>query len=278
MKILVMGAFGYLGSQLMSYFESQHSVVGLARKKKSGDYRKNIIYTTDSEWVEKIIKFKPDIVVNTAACYGRNNESASVLLESNILLPIKVIESITSFNSVFINCGTSLPQDVNLYAYTKQKLPEIARVIINKTDNKFLELKLEHFFGAFDGDGKFTSMVIRSCLNNKAIKLTSGSQKRDFIYIKDLLSAFDCILNHIHEFPKFHTIEVGSGEAVSIREYVDTVQRITKSCSEIEFGAVEQRENELMYSCANVTELKKIGWQREYSLVNAISEIVEKEK
>lgn len=273
-----MGAFGYLGSQLISYFENQHSVVGLARKMKSEDFTKNIIYTADGEWIEKIIEFKPDVVINAITCYGRNGESVSVHLESNILLPVKVLESVSSFNSVFINCGTSLPQDTNLYAYTKQKLPEIAREIINKADNKFVELKLEHFFGAFDGDSKFTSMVIRSCLNNKTIKLTAGSQKRDFIYIKDLLSAFDCILQHIHEFPKFHIIEVGSGESISIREYVETVQRITKSRSEIEFGAVKQRDNELLYSCANVTELKKIGWKREYSLVNAISEIVEKER
>ncbi|MDN4562890.1 NAD-dependent epimerase/dehydratase family protein, partial [Salmonella enterica subsp. enterica serovar Typhimurium] len=79
------------------------------------------------------------------------------------------------------------------------------------------------FYGAFDGDDKFTSMVIRRCLSNQPVKLTSGLQQRDFLYIKDLLTAFDCIISNVNNFPKFHSIEVGSGEAISIREYVDTV-------------------------------------------------------
>ena len=86
----------------MSYFENQHSVVGLARKMKSEDFTKNIIYTTDGEWIEKIIEFKPDVVINAITCYGRNGESVSAHLESNILLPVKVLESVSSFNSIFI--------------------------------------------------------------------------------------------------------------------------------------------------------------------------------
>ncbi|HAO4348703.1 TPA: CDP-paratose synthase, partial [Salmonella enterica subsp. enterica serovar Typhi] len=76
---------------------------------------------------------------------------------------------------------------------------------------------------------------------------------------------------------KFHSIEVGSGEAISIREYVDTVKNITKSNSIIEFGVVKERVNELMYSCADIAELEKIGWKREFSLVDALTEIIEEE-
>ncbi|ECR0313416.1 CDP-paratose synthase, partial [Salmonella enterica] len=138
--------------------------------------------------------------------------------------------------------------------------------------------KLEHFYGAFDGDDKFTSMVIRRCLSNQPVKLTSGLQQRDFLYIKDLLTAFDCIISNVNNFPKFHSIEVGSGEATSIREYVETVKNITKSNSIIEFGVVKERVNELMYSCADIAELEKIGWKREFSLVDALTEIIEEEE
>ncbi|HAB1356809.1 TPA_asm: CDP-paratose synthase [Salmonella enterica subsp. enterica serovar Enteritidis] len=277
MKILIMGAFGFLGSRLTSYFESRHTVIGLARKRNNEATINNIIYTTENNWIEKIEEFEPNIIINTIACYGRHNEPATALIESNILMPIRVLESISSLDAVFINCGTSLPPNTSLYAYTKQKANELAAAIIDKVCGKYIELKLEHFYGAFDGDDKFTSMVIRRCLSNQPVKLTSGLQQRDFLYIKDLLTAFDCIINNVNNFPKFHSIEVGSGKAISIREYVETVKNITKSNSIIEFGVVKERANELMYSCADIAELEKIGWKREFSLVDALTEIIEEE-
>ncbi|HFQ4003593.1 TPA: CDP-paratose synthase, partial [Salmonella enterica] len=276
-KILIMGAFGFLGSRLTSYFESRHTVIGLARKRNNEATINNIIYTTENNWIEKIVEFEPNIIINTIACYGRHNEPATALIESNILMPIRVLESISSLDAVFINCGTSLPPNTSLYAYTKQKANELAAAIIDKVCGKYIELKLEHFYGAFDGDDKFTSMVIRRCLSNQPVKLTSGLQQRDFLYIKDLLTAFDCIINNVNNFPKFHSIEVGSGKAISIREYVETVKNITKSNSIIEFGVVKERANELMYSCADIAELEKIGWKREFSLVDALTEIIEEE-
>lgn len=272
-----MGAFGFLGSRLTSYFESRHTVIGLARKRNNEATINNIIYTTENNWIEKIVEFEPNIIINTIACYGRHNEPATALIESNILMPIRVLESISSLDTVFINCGTSLPPNTSLYAYTKQKANELAAAIIDKVCGKYIELKLEHFYGAFDGDDKFTSMVIRRCLSNQPVKLTSGLQQRDFLYIKDLLTAFDCIINNVNNFPKFHSIEVGSGKAISIREYVETVKNITKSNSIIEFGVVKERANELMYSCADIAELEKIGWKREFSLVDALTEIIEEE-
>ncbi|HFJ3637639.1 TPA: CDP-paratose synthase [Salmonella enterica] len=275
--MLIMGAFGFLGSRLTSYFESRHTVIGLARKRNNEATINNIIYTTENNWIEKIVEFEPNIIINTIACYGRHNEPATALIESNILMPIRVLESISSLDAVFINCGTSLPPNTSLYAYTKQKANELAAAIIDKVCGKYIELKLEHFYGAFDGDDKFTSMVIRRCLSNQPVKLTSGLQQRDFLYIKDLLTAFDCIINNVNNFPKFHSIEVGSGKAISIREYVETVKNITKSNSIIEFGVVKERANELMYSCADIAELEKIGWKREFSLVDALTEIIEEE-
>lgn len=272
-----MGAFGFLGSRLTSYFESRHTVIGLASKRNNEATINNIIYTTENNWIEKIVEFEPNIIINTIACYGRHNEPATALIESNILMPIRVLESISSLDAVFINCGTSLPPNTSLYAYTKQKANELAAAIIDKVCGKYIELKLEHFYGAFDGDDKFTSMVIRRCLSNQPVKLTSGLQQRDFLYIKDLLTAFDCIINNVNNFPKFHSIEVGSGKAISIREYVETVKNITKSNSIIEFGVVKERANELMYSCADIAELEKIGWKREFSLVDALTEIIEEE-
>lgn len=275
MRILVTGANGYLGSQLISHLSKTHTMQGLVRKNNSS---RRFIETIDENWIFSLTEFSPEVIINTVACYGRNNEPFSEMLDSNVIFPIKVLESLSSEGVLFINCGTSLPSNVSPYAFTKNKLSEIAHFLIEGSFNRYLELKLEHFFGALDSDNKFTSMIIRKCMKDETIKITSGLQKRDFIYITDLLFAFDCILDNAEAFHKYDSIEIGSGEAITIREYVETVHAISNSKSQLEFGAIPQRLNELMFSCANVTALKNLGWRRKYSYADAISEIVEKER
>lgn len=275
MRILVTGANGYLGSQLISHLSKTHTIQGIVRKNSLSS---RFIESTDENWCFNVAEFAPEVIINTAACYGRNQEPFSELLDSNVLFPVKILESLSSKEILFINCGTSLPSNVSPYAFTKNKFSEIAKFIIEDTYNRYLELKLEHFFGALDSDNKFTSMIIRKCLKNEKIKTTSGLQKRDFIYITDLLFAFDCILSNILSFRKYDSIEIGSGEAISIRKYVETVHTISNSKSELEFGAIPQRKNELMFSCANITVLENLGWRRKYSYADAITEIIEKEK
>ncbi|MBS1205012.1 MAG: paratose synthase [Proteobacteria bacterium] len=280
MKILVSGASGYLGRQLIAFFSNKCTVAGLSRRKISGDNNWLQINTLENDWLSKVIEFDADIIINTVTCYGRNNESLSTMVESNILFPLRLLEAVLSGENVFINCGTSLPAQTNKYALTKHQFVDLAKSLLNNEaiNTSFINLKLEHFYGEFDADSKFTSMLIRKCLVNENINLTSGVQKRDFIYLSDLLSAFEVIINHQASFEKFDEVDVGSGESVSLREFAELVRRSTGSKSVLNFGAIESRSNELMYSCADTARLSAMGWYRKYSHEDAIVEIVRKEK
>ncbi|WP_313626295.1 NAD-dependent epimerase/dehydratase [Kosakonia sp.] len=280
MKILVAGASGYLGRQLVAFFSNKCTVAGLSRRVISDDGSRLQINTLENDWLSKVKEFAPDVIINTVTCYGRGNESLSTMVESNILFPLYLLEAVLPGGGVFINCGTSLPAQTNLYALTKHQFVDLAksRLLNNEINTSFINLKLEHFYGEFDADSKFTSMLIRKCLANENINLTAGMQKRDFIYLSDLLCAFEIIINHQASFRQFDEVDVGSGESVSLREFAELVRRCTGSKSVLNFGAIESRSNELMYSCADTTRLNAMGWFRKYSHEDAIVEIVRKEK
>ena len=72
-------------------------------------------------------------------------------------------------------------------------------------------------------------------------------------------------------------IDVGSGVAVKVRDFVELVAKVTDSQSNIEFGAVPMRENELMYSCADTRRMKTLGWEPAYSLHDAVMNMINKE-
>ena len=114
-------------------------------------------------------------------------------------------------------------------------------------------MRLEHFYGPKDVDSKFTTHVMNSCLRNvPELKLTSGEQKRDFIYIDDVVSAYLIILDNIKGFSDFfNEFDVGSGAAVSIRDFVEKVHQITDSQTHLAFGSIPYRTGEVMSSNAN---------------------------
>lgn len=277
MKILITGANGYLASNLINYFSDKHEIFATTRRNLDLNLRCSLIDSTVDGWLSEVKNNHFDVVINAVACYGRRKETLSNVVASNISFPLSIIENIDKGNTIFINCGTSLPPDVSPYAATKNLFSNFAENLTEYTDLKFINLKLEHFFGPYDSDDKFTSMVIRRCCSNQELALTSGMQKRDFIYISDLLSAFDSVLNNLEKFDNFDSIEIGSGEQISIRDFVHKVSALTDSQSIIRFGAIQSRKNEVLASCADTTRLRELGWVKKFSLDDAITEIISKE-
>lgn len=80
------------------------------------------------------------------------------------------------------------------------------------------------------------------------MELTAGTQRWDFIYIEDVLNVYELVIDH--SFEKAYTeIEVGTGEAPTIREVVEYLKTIIGSKSELRFGSVPMRNGESNSSC-----------------------------
>lgn len=282
MKILITGIGGYLGSQLANALTIEHELAGTVR---SGSKLERIhsqdsisfIDVNKSDWVQQVKRFKPDVVINTAALYGRKAELLSDLIHANIAFPQQILECI-EHDAVFINCGTSLPNSVSLYAMTKNQFVDLAKEYCKSHSIQFVNLRLEHFFGANDDPTKFTTYVIHQCVANLPLRLTDGTQQRDFIYIADLISAFKCILGSLNQLNSFESIDIGSGIAIKVREFVELVAAVTATNSEIELGAIPMRENELMYSCADTHRIEALGWHLNYKLQDAVADMINKER
>lgn len=283
MKILITGVSGYLGSQLANALMQEHEVTGTVRSgsvcNRVSDVGKiNIINVSDSNWLDKVVSFSPDIVINTATLYGRKGEQLSELVDANIQFPLRILEVLVSTGKgLFFQCGTSLPANVSQYSLTKNQFSVLAKEYSDKSSCKFIDLKLEHFFGPFDDLTKFTTYVINSCRNHSDLKLTDGLQRRDFIYINDLLNAFNILILKSESLRAGEDISIGSGYAITIKEFVETIAKITNYQGNLLFGAIPTRENELMYSCASLERMQELGWKPLFTLNSAIDDILSKE-
>jgi nucleoside-diphosphate-sugar epimerase len=144
-----------------------------------------------------------------------------------------------------------------------------------------INIALEHFFGPHDDKTKFVSNIIDQLLNkSRRIELTPGEQKRDFIYIDDVVEAFMRILSRRDSLGKdFLHFEIGTGRLVSIRDFVTAVKKIVGSTDTIlDFGALPYRNDEIMESQVDMRPIMALGWRPQFSLEEGLRRTVAVER
>lgn len=288
-KILLTGATGVLGHKLATaLLSADHDIVALKRKSSSlagiHDIAADIAFF-DIEGINFEQFFsncgKIDVIIHTATCYGRNNETVSEIFSANTEFPLRLLDA-GNRNGVrmFFNTDTSLDKYLNLYSLSKNQLLQWGRFFSRDKKIRFGNIKLEHFYGPDDDPTKFSAYVINNCLANvPELKLTNGEQLRDFIHIDDVVSAYLILLENMDSFHDFFVeFDVGSGQSISIRQFVETVHRLTQSKTQLAFGALPYREGEVMYSEADTSALMALGWHCRHDIGTGLKQVIQQEK
>lgn len=285
-RVLLTGATGYLGSRLaQALLDDGHEVVALKRKASSLRRLDSIlpkITMLDVDGIDLSVPFKDygkiDAVIHAATSYGRNGESAGQIVNANLHFPLRLMEAAIAANvPVFLNADTTLDKFLNAYSLSKRQFAEWGQHFSRQKKIRFINLRLEHFYGAGDDDTKFTAHVIKSCLLNvPELKLTLGEQKRDFIHIDDVVAAYLLLLEKQDSLTDwFAEVDVGSGEAVTIRQFVETVHKLAESTTQLNFGALPYREGEIMFSQADTAALRELGWRCRETLEQGLKRVIE---
>lgn len=286
MTILLTGATGFLGSYLLkSFLNNGHKVIALKRS-TSNTYRievylnQIILYDIDKTELSDIFKnHKIDIVVNTVTNYGRKDIKVSSIVDTNLIFGLNLLEESVKANAkAFINTDTLLDRNINVYALSKAQLVDWMQFLSNK-NTKMINIKIEHMYGPKDDENKFIYWLKNQLKQNvEKIDLTSGIQKRDFIYIDDIVNAYETIIQNINKLSNYEEFELGTGNSIEVKEFVKQIlkelnvnQTIT---TKLNFGALAYRANENMNMEANITKLQNLGWKPQVSIEDGIKKII----
>ncbi len=273
--ILLTGATGFLGSHLLDALLLARYNVIITKRSSSNCWRISdhldtiTSYDVDQIALEVIfINHQIDIVIHTATCYGRNSESDFEIFNTNVLFSMELLECAKKFNTdSFFNTDSLQYQYLNSYTLTKKQFVEWGRRCSESSQLKFINMKLEHLYGPKDDDSKFIGWFIKQLKEEvPEIKLTAGTQKRDFIHVSDVVSVYLLIVNKSEGLSGFEEFEVGTGQSVQIKEFLlqivdafeQTVGYPTKS--NLIFGALPMREGEPNEIKANTKRLESLGW------------------
>jgi CDP-paratose synthetase len=287
MTIAITGAFGFLGSELVKYFlhETSYTIVAVVKSTTINSrlqYEENRLqfFYSDIVPLEQLYQQNSiDIVVHAATDYGRNSQSAEVVYH-NVVFPLQLLEYAKKYKvKLFINTDSYFTKSESAYTYlkeytlTKKHLEDYIR---HENEIPLINIKLEHLFGIGDTDTKFVTSIFKMIVACKPqIDTTEGTQKRDFIYVSDVVNLFHEVISKFDYFEKkYYIIESGWGKSISIRDFILKIKEVTGSCSHISFGSLPMRYGEIMDSVADLSLIPKfLKWRPSVTIDKALEKM-----
>lgn len=284
-QVIVIGASGFIGQHVVRHLiEGGWQVHGVVRATSDVDELCQAgmqAHACDIEPMEIIRKFgEVDAIVHCAAAYGRETTGISSVVETNVLLPLRwLVAAVTVQVKIFIHLDTcfslSYPY-LRPYTLSKKQMVAWGAEITNSSSTCFANLQLQHPFGPGDRPGKFIPWVIEQCLQSEQpVKLTEGTQKKDFVYVADVAEAVTCLVDHRNTLESgLAEFQCGRGDSVTVRQFVETIHRFAESAAELQFGAISQRANEPEISQADLSALNRLGWSPQTSLEDGLKKTI----
>lgn len=267
MNILVLGATGYLGSKVVHFLLEEYQDVKLictVRKNSNNLYRledikdKIKIVPTSVDAIIALMEYESiDVIINMVTNYGRSNILYDGVIETNIELPLNVLNlSANKGVKQFITIGTGLPDLFNMYSFSKSMLSEFGKFYVEKLKINFIDLKLEMFYGDDEPRDRFIPNTIERMIDGKNVMTTLGTQRRDIVSVNDVLLSIRMVLDK--KPTGYLQIPIGSGCAPTIREIVEYIWEKTDRKSFVDYGSIPMRENEP--DCIpDLSEIMKLG-------------------
>lgn len=290
-KILVTGATGFIGKNLVESLKEKFEVYALILDEKEKNVipqinyilwktffdRENEIKTLDGKKFGKI-----DTVIHLAS-YGVNPKDNDIdkMIESNISLTKDLIlnlERVACKNIIFTSSGfeygdkgkIKLKEDMelnpfSLYGATKVSAFLIGKKLCESLGINYINLKLFNIFGEYEGSNRLIPQIINNYLEGKELNFTAGNQVRDYLYIKDIIEVYEMILEE--NIYNNETYNVCSSEEVTIKEFITKVADIIGINKDtLNFGIIPSRKEEALYIVGDNSKLKRdFNWNRKYS-------------
>lgn len=199
MKVLITGANGYIGKQLVKSFIRKYDVTALTRK----DCDLSSYKETDKWFAKKTY----DVVIHTAACGGnRLKTDTSEILDQNLQMYYNLLSQKNHYNKfIYFGSGAEIYAPNTPYGFSKAVIAESV-----KDKSNFYNIRIYAVFNENEDERRFIKSNIKRYLKKESL-LIYENKKMDFFYMEDLVKlvehyvtnsnlpqTIDCTYNKTH--------------------------------------------------------------------------------
>ncbi len=290
-KILIAGGTGFIGFHLSKKLKKNYNVTILSSKKvkpkrKISKVKYIICDVTFKRKLQKILKKKFfDHVINLSGYVNHSNKKKTFSSHyygcknlANIFLT-KPIKSFIQFGSGLENGRKRSPHHVSLNSkpisnYANAKYLSTKYLITLYKTKKFpvTILRLYQAYGPNQTKNRMIPIIITKSLKNEKFGCTNGKQKRDFLYIDDLVQMTLKVIKTKSVRGKI--INVGSGQKISVRKIIEKIVQFSKGGKPI-FGQIKMRKDESLNMFPDISKTKKLlQWRPKIKLDNGLKKTI----
>jgi nucleoside-diphosphate-sugar epimerase len=272
--VLVTGASGFIGSvlvrRLVEHGADVHAVSRNPPRTASDGVQWSQADLADLAASRQLFEAaKPTVVFHLASYVAGARDLALVLptFASNLATTVNIltVAAERGCDRIVLTGSLEEPREPDAapsspYAAAKHAASAYGKMFHELFGLPVVMLRVFMVYGPGQGDlRKLVPSVILSLLRGEAPRLTSGRRQIDWIFVDDVVTAM--IAAAVAPSAIGRTLDVGSGELVSIRSIVDRLVRLMDSRIEPLFGAVPDRPLEQVRVADVAATRSAIGWQ-----------------
>ena len=266
MKILITGATGFIGKNLIQRLSKQHELHLLVRPSTnyaSLTIKHIFVFNENIESLSCYLKSNHiDGVIHLASFYVAEHNSSHIkdIILSNIYLGTCILEACKIAGTRwFLNTGsiwqnfnvpdfTDKYNPVNLYAASKQAFITMAKYYTQTSPIRFCTLKLCDTYGPNDTRRKIYALFEQIAKTGETLDMSPGEQLIDIVHVDKVTEAFEKLANMLQQGKEEILPEyvVSSGEQISLRQLAKKYEHEHNVKLKINWGGKEYRDREVM--------------------------------
>jgi nucleoside-diphosphate-sugar epimerase len=277
MKIIITGANGFLGSNLIRKLISEnHTIYAFSNQTNNIDdildkTQFSFGYTSDIiNYKDDIINFAPDVVIHCGWSGGNNyndlndtkqfydNVEPSINLLS-ILNQLHKKPKFVGFGSFseYGMCSTKITEEniedpVNLYGLSKLTFKKYSKIICEINNMDWIWVRPCYVYGPYDVKTRLIPLLINKFINNDPITLDKCDKTIDYIYIDDFTEyVYNLIMSSNNG-----VFNICSGNQYNLKEIINTVYELADSNSQVTYNSNINRKLTSSYICGDNTKIK----------------------
>lgn len=288
-RLLVVGGNGFIGRHIVNHATGlgwEVTSLSLSPKHDAGENLRNVRYlaadVADGDMLRVALgEATFEYVVN---CGGYIDHTfffsgGRAVLDTHFGGVLNLVETLNrNVLQSFVNVGSSdeygntpAPQvetqresPISPYSLGKVAATHFLQMLHRTENFPSTTLRLFLTYGPGQDDRRFLPQIIKGCLEGRSFPTSTGEQLRDFSFVQDTVEAVFAAFESLGA--KGEVVNIGSGQPVSIRQIIESVQRLIGR-GEPRFGEIAYRPGENMALYANISKAKALlNWEPKVTL------------
>lgn len=299
-KVFITGATGFVGSNLARRSLERGAEVFINIRKTSDTWRIEDILNevdvipvdiTEYEKIKHSLKeIRPDIIFHTATYGGKADQiNTEKIIDTNIIGTVNLLRSCKDIDvNLFVNTGSSseygiknsammescLLEPVTEYGVSKAAATLYCQTYAITENLPIVTLRLFSPYGQYEQKSRLIPSLILAALQKINPKITSRHLVRDFIFIEDVLDAYEAVMDLKTAPGKIFNI--GSGRQHSVGEVVDMIVGLLGNEVTYEIGIPQAWKNEPTFWQADIQQAKsELDWEPKYLLKEGLAATID---